>query len=150
MLDSVRAAVRTAISTNPAGLKGEAIARRMGVSGSSLYRWGETDDMSLERLVQFALITGDLRPLSAVAQLCHAAVVPLPDASRGESEQTAVHVLKEFSDMMQEYAGAVTDDKMTPAELARIEKEAQEAQRAIVRLVETARSRMVQDLERHR
>jgi hypothetical protein len=143
VLEPIRAAIRDAISSNPLRLKGEAIALRMGVSTARLYGWGEhgQKDIPLWRLIQFVTITGALAPLAAVARMCSCVVMPIPGVAGNENESAAVAVLKEFSDLMQEHAADMADGKISSAELARIEREGNEAMRAVVRLIEAARAK---------
>jgi len=122
-------------------IKVSGIAARMGdgVSASTLYGWANgSKAIPLGRLVQFILITGDHRPIAALCQELGGAFLPLPSKG-GMSDEVGTRTLKEFADLMQEGSRAALDGKWTPAEVARVEKEAAEAQRAIAHYVAWAR-----------
>lgn len=138
MLDDVRRALQAALSSNPANLKGEAVARRMGIGTSSLYRWGESQAIPLDRLVQFTLISRDLRPLQALCRLAGGTFVPVP-GDGSTLDQAAMAAIKEFGAFLEAQAKAILDGKVTDRELARIEREGEDAILAIVAIVEHTR-----------
>lgn len=145
MLEPVRRAIHDAIADNPARLKGEAIAARMLVSKSTLYAYGESDgegearkSISLERFVQFALVTEDGRALTALCALAGFACIRLP-AKDAAGEGAALEALHDFSAFMTTHAKALMDGVIEPDELSRIEKRADEAMRAISQVVAIAR-----------
>lgn len=146
MLEPVRRAIALAISDNPARLKGEAVAARMLISKSTLYAYGETDaegdalkSISLERLVQFTLTTEDGRPLTELCSLAGFACIRLPAKDAFGGETAALEALHDFSAFMTTHAQALMDGVIEPAELSRIEKRADAAQRAIAQVVAITR-----------
>ena len=145
MLEPVRRAIHDAIADNPARLKGEAIAARMLMSKSTLYAYGETDGegearkvITLERFVQFTLVTEDGRALDALCALAGYACIRLPAKAQG-GEAAALEALHDFSAFMTTHAQALMDGVIEPDELARIEKRADAAQRAIAQVVAISR-----------
>lgn len=101
MTEQIRQAIHDAIHSNPAGLKGEVIAGMMGIDPSCLYRYGDLSGkpIPLERLLQFVLITQDLRPVMAICSAVGGAFTPLPNR-RLPTEHAATKALKEFADVM--------------------------------------------------
>lgn len=147
MLEPVRRAIQLAIADNPAKLKGESIAARMIISKSTLYGYGETDaegearkSISLERFVQFTLISEDGRALTELCALAGYTAIRLPAKSETGDEPAALKALHEFSAFMQTHAQALMDGKIEAAELASIEKGADAAQHAIAQVVALARN----------
>lgn len=143
MSERVRQAIHEAIESNPAGLKGEAIAARMRVSVSLLYGWGEIGRTAipLDRLIQFSLITGDFRPVNAICREVGGLFVPCPQDDGNGADAGAMRALKEFSDLMQESSSALLDGKISAAELARIRREGAEAQRELARFLASIEAR---------
>lgn len=146
MLEPVRRAIHDAIADNPARLKGEAIAARMLLGKSTLYAYGESDaegearkSISLERFVQFTLVTEDGRALSELCTLAGYACIRLPAKGTLAGESAALEALHDFSAFMTTHAQALMDGVIEPDELARIEKRADAAQRAIAQVVAIAR-----------
>jgi hypothetical protein len=146
MLEPVRAAINAAISDNPAKLKGESIARRMLVSPSTLYGYGENGPdgdarktIPLERFLQFTLLTEDGRPLSELCRLAGYAAIRLPERAVPGAEPAALKALYDFSKFMETHAHALLDNLVEADELADIEKRADAAQRAIAQVVALAR-----------
>lgn len=140
--DRIRQAVHDAIKENPARLKGEAIAVRMGVATSTLYAWGEPDKATipLERLVQLVLITGDIRPIVALSSVVGGYYIPRRSAvGVASGELASVRAVKEFSDVLQDYSMALLDGRVSVKENARIQKDGAEAMQAIAELLELAR-----------
>lgn len=147
MTEPIRQALRAALKSNPRHLKAEAIARRMGegVNVSTLYRWAEPgpegDNIPLARLMQFVLITEDLRPLEALAGICGAAVLPMPRMQTADSAATRAHLtaITEFAEFIQTHGRAILDKRISKRELPGILKEGYEAMTAIAHLMELAR-----------
>lgn len=138
MIDNVRAAIKSAIERNPAGIKGEALAVMMGLHFSVIYRWGEAEgkkNAPLDRFIQFSLITRDYRPISALCAAVGGLFVPVPPDEGGDVNVAALRALKEFSDLLQESSRALLDDKITPPELRTILREGAEAQLALARFL---------------
>lgn len=153
-IETVYRAIRDAIASNPAKLKADAIAARMLVSRSTLYGYGEVDaqgdprkTISLERLVQFVLVSQDGRPLSALAALAGFACIRLSDHVTPSVEPATLEALHDFSLFMKTDASALLDGKVTDGELADIEKRADDAMLSIARVVAAARH---QNQEGHR
>lgn len=146
MLEPVRAAIHATIADNPANLKGEEIARRMMISRSTLYGYGESDSdggvrnsIPLDRLLQFTLVTEDGRALTALCALADYAAIRLPAGVAASAEPAALKALYGFSKFMETHAHALLDGRIEGAELADIEKRADAAQRAIAQVVALAR-----------
>lgn len=138
MMTAFQVALAAAIKSNPAGLKGEAIAARMGIHHSVLYRWaevGSSRQMPLDRVIQFTLITGDSRPLAALCHAAGGAFIPLPADDAKCSDRDLVRTIKEFSDLAQVVSAAKADGKVDEFELAKINREGAECQRAIAQLL---------------
>lgn len=147
-LETIRVAIRAAIYENPAKLKAEAIAKRMLVGVSTLYGYGESDaegearkTISLDRLLQFTLVTEDGRALSAFCELAGYVAIRLPERATPSAEPAELKALYEFSKFMETHSHALLDDLMEDAELAAIEKRADAAQRAIAQVVAFARQK---------
>lgn len=147
MLEAIRAAVNATLRKNPAALKCEAIALRMGINPSSLYRWGDTQDQDipLERLVQLTLFAQDLRPLQALARLCNCAMIPLPIARGTDAQLVAVKAIHAFSAFMEEDAKDLLHTRMTPGEMRLLEAKGQAAMKGIVYVLEAARALMPEE-----
>lgn len=143
MNEAVRQAIHDAIANNPAGLKGEAIAARMAVSISVLYRWGELSGkpIPLDRLKQFVLVTGDMRPITALCREVGGLFIPCPQDDGNGADAGAMRALKEFSDLMQESSSALMDGKVSQGELIRIRREGAEAQRELARFLNSIEER---------
>lgn len=147
-LEPVRAAIRAAITENPARLKGEAIAKRMLVSTSTLYGYGETDaegearkTIPLERLLQFTLVTEDGRALSELCALAGYVALRLPSRASSGAEPAALKALHDFSSFMETHSKALLDDLIEDDELTDIEKRADAAMLAIARVAALARKK---------
>lgn len=138
-MNPVQQALHDVLREHPMKVAGIAARMGDGVSASVLYGWANgSKAIPLSRLIQFVLITGDHRPIAALCEELGGAFLPLP--SRGPlTDKAATRALKEFSDLMQEGSRAALDGRWTGAELARVEKEAAEAQRAIAQYVAWAR-----------
>lgn len=136
--ESIRRAVHDAIDHNPNRIKGAAIALRMGVSTTTVYRWGEDGqvDIPLNRLIQLVLVTGDTRPVSALCETLGGAFVPVPCRERGE--KLDIKALKEFSEFLHARSAALNDGKITAAELGRIKKEGSDVIRVIAQAMADA------------
>jgi hypothetical protein len=140
-LEDLKLAIKAVFHRNPAGLKEEAIATRMGMPRTFLYRYGDLHQeaiIPLERLVQLVLISSDTRPMAALCRACGGEFVAVKPLCRG-NEQTALKAVREFSELMNEYSKDIIDGHVTPRELARLEREASEAQQAIAALVQSVR-----------
>lgn len=138
MTTAVQAALGAAIKNNPAGLKGEGIAARMGIHHSVLYRWAEVGSsrhIPLDRLVQFTLISCDTRPLAALCSAAGGAFIPMPTEGAEGSDRDLVRTIKEFSDLAQAVSAAKADGRVDEFELAKIRREGSECQRAIAKLL---------------
>lgn len=144
MLETVRKAVHDTLAENQANLAPKAIASRMNVALSLLYSWGESGeygrDIPIERLVQFTLITEDGRALSELCAVAGYSAVPVPSFGRcSGAEPEAIKALHEFSEFMQENSRALLDGLISDTELAKIEKEGNEAMLAIAKVIEVSR-----------
>jgi hypothetical protein len=140
-LDDLKMAIKAVFHKNPAGLKEAAIADRMGMPRTFLYRYGDLHQdaiIPLERLVQLVLISADPGPITALCRACGGVFVATQPLKNG-GEQTALRAVKEFSELMGEYSADLLDGKMTAKELQRLEREAGEAQQAIAALVQAAK-----------
>lgn len=140
-LDDFKAALRAVFHNNPAHLKEAAIADRMGLARTFLYRYANIHDTAmipLDRLVQLVLISCDARPMAALCRACGGEFVAVHTLNKG-SEQTALKAVQEFSELMSEYSRDILDGKITARELARLEAESAEAQQAIAALVQSVR-----------
>lgn len=93
---------------------------------------------SLARFVQFTLVTEDGRALTELCALAGYACIRLPAKALG-GETAALEALHDFSAFMTTHAQALMDGVIEPDELARIEKRADAAQRAIAQVVALAR-----------
>jgi hypothetical protein len=143
-LEDLKLAIKAVFHKNPAGLKEAAIADRMNLPRTFLYRYGDLrqdDVIPLERLVQLVLISGDMRPMAALCRACGGEFVAVKPLAHG-SEETALKAVQEFSELMAEYSSAILDGRITPRELATLEREGAEAQQAIAALVGTIRVRV--------
>lgn len=145
MLEPVRRAIHNAIVDNPAHLKGEAIASRMLISKSTLYAYGESDaegearkSISLERFVQFALVTEDGRPLTELCALAGYACIRMPSHVSGTDEPAAIKALHDFSAFMETHAKALMDGRIEQSEVVQIKKRADAAMLAISQVVKLA------------
>lgn len=143
-LDDFKAALRAVFHSNPAHLKEAAIADRMGLARTFLYRYANIHDTAMipvERLVQLVLISCDTRPIAALCRACGGDFIASKALSKG-NEQAALKAVQEFSQLMGEYSSAILDGRIDAKELALLEKEANDAQQAIAALVQTARVRV--------
>lgn len=143
-LDDFKAALRAVFHSNPAHLKEAAIADRMGLARTFLYRYANIHDTAMipvERLVQLVLISCDTRPIAALCRACGGEFVAARALAKG-NEQAALAAVREFSELMSEYSRAILDGNIDAKELALLEREASEAQQAIAALVQTARVRV--------
>lgn len=142
-LDTFKTAIKEVFHKNPAGLKEAAIADRMGMPRTFLYRYGDLHQEAIipvERLVQLTLICGHVGPIDALCRACGGIFIPVRPIAR-QYEQETVHALRDFSDLLQESAQDYLDGNITTAELKAIENKAYQAQMAIAALVEAARQR---------
>lgn len=142
MLESIRRSINAAISKNPAGLKGESIAARMGVATSVLYRWGEHKDIPLWRFAQFVLITRAIGPLVALGRLCGCQVIPLPQGNE-TTDQAALEAIKAFSTFMEEDARDLLGGRVTPEQMAQLDAKGETAQLAIAHVIGAARGKVI-------
>lgn len=143
MIEPIREAIKAAISKNPAKIKGEVIARCMGLSTSQLYRFGEVTGqiIPLKHLIQFCTITKDLRPITELNRLIGVTVIPMGADDGTTDAEASLKTLKEASQFLEASSSSMMDDKITAREMARIEDEAQDALLAIVNLREKCRRR---------
>lgn len=142
-LDDFKLAIKAVFHNNPAHLKEAAIADRMGMPRTFLYRYGDLhqdDIISVPRLVQLTLIACDTRPISALCRACGGEFIAMKPLCTG-TEQTALKAVKEFSELMGEYSKDILDGRITTKELRTLEAEARQAQQAIAALVQAARAK---------
>jgi hypothetical protein len=99
------------------------IAARMGVNLSTVYSWGETGEagreISLDRLHQLTLVTGDRRPLSALCAAAGGAFLPLP-AGGGPIDKATMTSIADFGRLVHEVADDFVDGHIDAVELSRI------------------------------
>lgn len=141
-LDGFKMAIKAVFHKNPAGLKEAAIADRMGMPRTFLYRYGDIHQeatIPVERLVQLCLIAEDTRPIAALCRAVGGDFIATKPLCRSQ-EQAALRAVKEFSELMCEYSRDVLDGKITAKELRTLEAEAAQAQQAIAALVQAARA----------
>lgn len=140
-VDSFKTAFHQALSDNPQHLKVTAIEDRMGLPHKFLYRYGDLKQaamINIERLVQFTWCCGDTRPMAALCRAVGGVFLPGKPLEQGK-EHLALKAVKEFSELMSEYSSDILDGKISAKELARLEREAMQAQLAIAGLVQAAR-----------
>jgi len=134
MWPELQSAVKAAISDNPAELKGEAVALRMGVSTGRLYGWGDSaqdEIIPLNRLVQLTHITGDIRPVSALAYICGGVFIPTSLLMGPDDRQALAKMVQEFGELLKTHAAAIADGKITVREMKDLERESAGLQQAI-------------------
>lgn len=144
MIAELRKAIHEAITDNPQHLKAEAVAARMGVNVSTLYRWGEPDGapIPMERLVQLCLITQDSRPVAVLARATENALIPTGRGAKPRRlEDCNVRAIKEFADFVGKSSEAFLDGRVTASEFAWIEREGRQAMLAIACVIEAARAK---------
>ena len=118
---------------NRLGVK--AVAARMGLSESMVYKWTQPsggDDASgarnpLDRLDEIIALTGDRAPMEGLAERCGGFFVQAPPAEPIGSI-TAIHstqtIRKEFSDLLDAVTKALEgDNRISPDEARRIRRE---------------------------
>ena len=126
MIHTLIEALTAVIEHNARGLKASAIADRMGkgVSASILYAWcNGTKPMPLDRLIQFVLITEDMRPIEALCRKVGGTYFPVRPSKHPVTRKLSVKLIKEFSDVLQAAEQAVLDERWTRAELRKFRKE---------------------------
>lgn len=114
----------------------KALAERVGVSESLLYKWAEPhgEDQSgapspLDRVAALVEASGDHRPLEWLCQQAGGCFVPSPSGSwQGPVNlmRVTTHVVQHFADLLQEIAQAAADNRITPDEARKIRKEWQD------------------------
>ena len=140
-VDNLKLAIHQALSDNPQHLKATAIEDRMNLPHKFLYRYGDLKQsamINLERLVQLTLISGDTRPMAALCRAVGGVFLHARPLEQGK-EMLALKAVKEFSELMSEYSKDVRDGKICAKELARLDREAMQAQLAIAGLLQAAR-----------
>jgi hypothetical protein len=85
-----------------------------------------TAHCSPEEVVRICEVTGDLGPVQAMASRLGQMVMPMPTASGvdGDLVHKLADTCKKFGEMISEISGDLADGRVTPNELARIEREA--------------------------
>lgn len=133
----IRDAVKAAISSNPQHLKGEAIAMRMGVSTSALYSWGDPagKQIPIDRLIQLCLITGDPRPIAALANACGYDITPRGADGSADCREESIHIVQTFAALLKDSSDAILDSEITPEELRKVQTDGSRAMLAIARLI---------------
>lgn len=121
-----------------------ALAQRMGMSQNTLAHkvslTTATHHLSPSELVKLQAISGDARPLQAMAaQLGFVALPVLPEGG-GSSLEDLTRVVREFSEMLSAASETVADGRVSMNELQRVEREAGEAMLAIHTLLVHMRS----------
>lgn len=140
-VDNLKLAIKAVFHSNPAGLKESAIADRMGVPRTFLYRYGDIHQDEIiptQRLVQLVLVACDHRPIAELCRACGGEFVITRPLTR-TNEQAALKAVKEFSELMGEYSKDIIDGHIDAKELKILEREGSEAQQAIAGLIEAAR-----------
>lgn len=125
---NVTAALYRAAHNFPHGMAN--LAGFLGVSEHSLQHKVSptypTAHCSPEEVVRICEVTGDLGPLQAMASRLGQMVMPIPTAAGvdGDLAHKLADTCKEFGELISEISGDLADGKVTPNELARIEREA--------------------------
>ena len=133
----IRDAVKAAISANPRHLKGEAIALRMGISPSALYSWGEANgkQIPLDRLIQLVLVTGDFRPVIALAEVCGGTFIPRGAEGGGDCREESIKIVQAFAVLLKDSSDAILDNATSHDELRRIQNDGARAMLATAQLI---------------
>lgn len=110
-----------------------ALAEYLGISAHSLAHKVSPNypsaHCSPDELVRICEVTGDLGALQAQAQALGQVLMPLPASGAAGGDDLARKLAascKEFGDFVSEISADLSDGKVTPNELARIEREAGE------------------------
>jgi predicted nucleic acid-binding protein len=143
--------IRLAINGILRDIKAALLAVQMGgLSQSTLYRWGEmpTDnnphtDIPLARAIQLTLITKDTRLISAIAAAAGGTFIPGRQLVEGrfESERTAVKVMKASAALIEDFANALEDGKVTATEYKELAREAMNVHLSAAAIVECSREK---------
>jgi len=104
-----------------------ALSLRMGFCASSLshqVRSAGFAKLGLVDAAKLVVLTGDARILHAFAEVTGHLVVPLPAAGdEGATSQRVGELAREFADVVTGTLDALADGRITPNELARVQKE---------------------------
>ena len=146
-MDMIRLAIAGILRDHKAGT----LAKKLGdLNPSTIYKWSEdsTDndrhsEIPLRRAIQLTLITNDTRLMDAITSEAGGVFVPGQQLVQGkfESERVALREMKASSALIEGYAGAIEDGKITAEEYKEIAKEAMNVYLATAALVESAREK---------
>jgi hypothetical protein len=100
------------------------------------------DQLPFMRLPLVLESSDNLTYVRFLADLQHAAVVPLPHRGADADVRQASATMREFAEFLEAGAAASDDDVVTPEEFARVEREGQEAVEAILGMVAHYRARV--------
>jgi len=143
LVESQKRALHATIHGSTAPLK--AIADELGMEYSSLANFAlasRTDQLPFTQLPMVLEAADNLTLLRFYAYLQGCEVFRLPrTGAAGDARQTSVTV-REFAELLEAAGTATEDDVVTPEEFAAIEREGQEAVRAVLELVAHYRARV--------
>ncbi|MDD2772725.1 MAG: hypothetical protein PHP45_03405 [Elusimicrobiales bacterium] len=121
-MDAIKRAIHDTITRY--GVK--RLALLLNMSATNIYRWGESEQVSipLVHFVRVNEITGDYASAMALCEVLGGTFLPVPRRDKGD--KLDIKLLKEFAEFLHVRATALADGKVTTAELVRIKKEGSE------------------------
>lgn len=119
----------------------DALAARMGIASSTLRCMANPNDDThawpLKRVQQLVALTGDVRPIAALASEAGGVFIPMPKAGGKPSEvmRDLAELAREFGDVPRETLDALADDRLTLKEFERIRDQVTELQASAATLM---------------
>lgn len=141
---SMTAVVHAVVKNAPSGLDARLIAELVGKPYQTLMSElsrQEGHKLGLDLLLPLLDASGSKAPAHWLCRQLGGAFVPLPEAAESNAElvQALAASVKEFGEFAAEAAQDISDGDIPADQLARIEKEADEAVEAILAMKELAR-----------
>lgn len=122
----------------------KSLAAKMGVPHVSLLQRANPDNdahhLTIEHLFGILLHTGDMRPLSALAEAFGFELVAKQPAKAEQLSAAVLHMHAEVADVTRAVTAALEDGHVSQTEKALIKREINEAQRSLEVLVESVKA----------
>jgi len=103
------------------------VAKRIEMSGDVLQKklspTCDTHNLTVDEAERITLATGDPAGAIELARAARLTCIPMPRADEGSLHKGMSDIAKEFSDLLNEFSQATTDNRISENECARFERE---------------------------